>query len=260
MLCEETRSVFSTYLDDVISLPMRAGVDEHLCSCPVCRAQLSELRSLRQGLRVLSTPVPPADLTASICEALAIEAAARRLYPRLSFSVRLGHWLQPKLMPYTVGSFASVVLFFSMFSALRPHFVALHEATAQINYAYQAPGPNIYDPVQNYATSRAPFAEQSPSLNPSGALAALTHTYAHHADNQSGEEPDDMVVVADVFSNGSASLAGVVHPPRDRQMLTDFEAALRHDAAFVPAALDRRPDTMRVVFTLQKVDVRERSF
>jgi hypothetical protein len=69
-----------------------------------------------------------------------------------------------------------------------------------------------------------------------------------------------MVVAADVFSNGSASLAGVVHPPRDRQMLTDFEAALRHDAAFVPAALDRRPDTMRVVFTLQKVDVRERSF
>ena len=124
----------------------------------------------------------------------------------------------------------------------------------------EAPGPNIYDPVQNYATSRAPFAEQSPSLNPSGALAALTHSYAHHADNQSGEEPDDMVVVADVFSNGSASLAGVVHPPSDRQMLTDFEAALRHDAAFVPAALDRRPDTMRVVFTLQKVDVRERNF
>jgi anti-sigma factor RsiW len=112
MLCEETRSVFSTYLDDVISLPLRAAVDVHLCSCPVCRAHLSELRSLRQGLRVLSTPVPPRDLTASICEALAIEAAARRLYPRLSFSVRLGHWLQPKLMPHTVGPLLQ--LFFSL--------------------------------------------------------------------------------------------------------------------------------------------------
>jgi hypothetical protein len=69
-----------------------------------------------------------------------------------------------------------------------------------------------------------------------------------------------MVVVADVFSNGSASLAGVVQPPRDRQMLTDFESALRQDAAFVPASFDRRPDTMRVVFTVQKVDVRERNF
>ena len=43
-------------------------------------------------------------------------------------------------------------------------------------------------------------------------------------------------------------------------MLDDFETALRRDAAFVPASLDRRPDTMRVVFTLQKVDVRESNF
>ncbi len=69
-----------------------------------------------------------------------------------------------------------------------------------------------------------------------------------------------MVVVADVFSNGSASLAEVVQAPRDRRMLDDFESALRRDAAFVPASLDRRPDTMRVVFTVQKVDVRDRNF
>jgi len=43
-------------------------------------------------------------------------------------------------------------------------------------------------------------------------------------------------------------------------MLDDFEIALRQNAAFVPASLDRRPDTMRVVFTVQKVDVRERNF
>lgn len=261
MLCEETRSIFSTYLDDVVSLPLRAAVDEHLRACPVCRGHLTELRVLRQGLRSLSRPVVPHDLAASICEAVAIEAEARRLQPRLAISVRLARWLEPKLMPYTVGSFASVILFACMFTALRPHFQALHEATTQINSFYLvAPGPSIYDPVQDYATSRAPFAEQSPSLNPSGALAALTHSYASRPDSEPDMEPDDMIVVADVFSNGNASLASVVHPPRDRQMLADFEAALRQDAAFVPAAFDRRPDTMRVVFTVQKVDVRERNF
>jgi hypothetical protein len=164
-------------------------------------------------------------------------------------------------MPYTVGSFASVILFACMFNALRPHFQALHEATTQINSFYLvAPGPSIYDPVQDYATSRAPFAAQSPSLNPSGALAALTHSYTQRQSTEPNQDADDMVVVADVFSNGSASLAGVVHPPRDRQLLADFESALRQDAAFVPAAFDRRPDTMRVVFTVQKVDVRERNF
>jgi hypothetical protein len=69
-----------------------------------------------------------------------------------------------------------------------------------------------------------------------------------------------MVVVATVFSNGAASLSDVVQPPRDRRMLDEFEIALRQDAAFVPASMDRRPDTMRVVFAVQKVDVRDRNF
>jgi len=67
-------------------------------------------------------------------------------------------------------------------------------------------------------------------------------------------------VVADVFSNGTAALADVVQAPRNPRMLADFELALRETTAFVPASLDRRPDTMRVVFTVQKVDVRGTDF
>jgi hypothetical protein len=172
-------------------------------------------------------------------------------------------------MPYTVGSFASVILFITMFAALRPHFVALHEAALQSQANSTAvyivePGValDITQPVtsENYAASRSPFSEQSPSLNPSGSLAALTRSYTHPQHTGANADADDMVVVADVFSNGRASLAGVVLAPRDRRMLAEFESALRQDAAFVPASLDRRPDTMRVVFTVQKVDVHERSF
>jgi hypothetical protein len=79
-----------------------------------------------------------------------------------------------------------------------------------------------------------------------------------HDGNRSNS--DEMVVVADVYGNGSASLAGVVNPPRDSRMLDEFQAALRQDAAFVPASLDGRPTTVRVVFSLQKVDVPERNF
>ena len=168
-------------------------------------------------------------------------------------------------MPYTIGSFASVILFALMFAALRPHFVALREASLQGNGVILLRTPSFaYDlnkPVtpEDFAASRAPFAEQSPSLNPGGALAALTRAYAHPHSN-SYDDPDDMIVVADVFSNGSASLADVVQPPRDKRMLVEFESALRQDAAFVPASLDRRPDTMRVVFAVQKVDVDDRNF
>lgn len=211
----------------------------------------------------MARPVIPFDLTSSINDRLAIEVAANRQAPKRPLSIRVALWLEPKLMPYTVGSFASVLLFIGMFAGLRPHFVALHEAAAMQSNIITV-RPFVYDltkPVtpEMFAAQRAPFSEQSPTLNPDGALAALTGSYAHpHADDP--EDTDDMIVVADVFSNGAASLAGVVQAPRDHRMLAEFEIALRQDAAFVPASMDRRPDTMRVVFSVQKVDVRERNF
>jgi hypothetical protein len=263
MNCEETTQLLSQFIDDALSLPVRATVDEHLDHCPVCRAHAAELRSVSRSLRQLSRPVAPLELAASINDALMIEAAARRQSPDRSWRERFRLWLEPRLMPYSVGSFASVILFASMFVALFPHFIALQRASRQLSTVMvfrSSPGFDLNQPVssEDFSSLRAPFAEQSPSLNPGGALAALTSSYANPRDVN--QEADDMVVVADVFSNGSASLADVVHAPRDRQMLADFEVALRQSAAFVPASFDRRPDTMRVVFTVQKVDVRDRSF
>ena len=166
-------------------------------------------------------------------------------------------------MPYGVGSLASLILFVSMFVALRPHFEALQAAARHNNsmVAVQSRGYDLNQPVSraDFSAQRAPFAEQSPSLDPSGALAALTSSYVRPRAN-ADQDSDDMIVVADVFSNGAASLADVVQAPRDHRMLTAFEVALRQSAAFVPASLDHRPGTMRVVFSVQKVDVRERSF
>jgi hypothetical protein len=269
MWCDETQQALSLYVDDRITVSARAACDEHLRQCPVCRGQLAELRSLTRGLARLARPQPPLDLASSISARLSIEAAAQQRAPRLPFGVRLAGWLRPRLMPYTVGSFASILLFFAMFNALRPHLRALREAAAAHAEAEQASlriiylsdeannYPDITKPVPPdvYAAARAPFAIESPSLNPSGALAALTfgRSHEHHRKN----DEDDMVVVTDVFSNGSASLAGVVQAPRDHRMLDDFQSALRKDAAFVPASFDRRPETMRVVFVIQKIDVKD---
>lgn len=262
MDCQETTQLLSQFIDDVLSLPVRVMVDEHLDRCPVCRAHAAELRSISRSLRQLSRPAVPIDLATSINDALRIEAGARSVSPEQSLGQRLIQWLEPRLMPYGVGSFASVVLFVAMFTALTPHFMALQRVARETDAVFRGSiGYNLNEPVspEIFSARRAPFAEQSPSLNPGGALATLTGTYVNpHPDSQ--QEADDMVVVADVFSNGAASLAGVVQPPRDRRMLADFEVALRQSAAFVPASLDRRPDTMRVVFTVQKVDVRDRSF
>lgn len=274
MLCEETRQSLSLYVDDCVSLPTRVAIDEHLDRCPVCRSEVAEVRMLSRSLSLMSRPTPPAGLAISISNALYIEAAARKQSPNPPLVQRMLQFVQPRLMPYTVGTFASVIMFFLMFTALRPHFVALREAASQRHAVLMVGtsefGDNdlralsYYDlskPVtpESLAAERDPFGVQSPSLDPSGALAALTRSYAHSSESYY-EADDDMLVVTDVFSNGAASLADVVRPPRDRRMLDDFESALRQNAAFVKASLDRRPDTMRVVFwcrggAVQKVEV-----
>ena len=264
MSCQETTRALSQYVDDELSPSFRVAIEMHLDSCPVCRAELVELRTLRSSLRQLTRPVPPAALIPTINDALMIEAAAQRQSPTPSFGRQVLEWIEPRLMPYSVGSLASVILFTAMLVGLRPHFIALQEAARQ-NESVLLVGTNAtYDLTQpvtpeNFSARRAPFAEQSPTLNPEGALATLTGNYAQPRAGRF-QDGDDMIVVADVFSNGAASLADVVQAPRDRQMLADFEIALRQSTAFVPASLDRRPDTMRVVFTVQKVDVRDRSF
>ena len=264
MSCEETSQSLSLYVDDCVSLPARVAIDQHLDRCPVCRGELAAMRSLTRSLRSMTRPALPSGMALTISDLITIEVTARRQAPNPSLGHRIARFLEPRVMPYTVGSFASVILFFLMFSALRPHFVALREAAIQgsgvLVLHTTDPALDLYKPVTavTFSASRAPFAEQSPSLNPGGALAALTRAYAHPHAHYGDGNADEMIVVTDVFSNGSAALADVVHAPRDKRMLDEFESALRQDAAFVPASYDRRPDTMRVVFAVQKVDVDDR--
>src|ERR1044071_9169941 len=131
MSCEETRQTLSLYLDDCVSLPARVAIDEHLDRCPVCRAEVAELRSLTGSLSLMTRPKPPAGLVDSISDLLVIEAAAQRQAPPPSLGRRIARFLEPRLMPYSVGSFASVIMFTLMLAALRPHVVALREAALQ---------------------------------------------------------------------------------------------------------------------------------
>lgn len=261
--CKEIRHAFSSYLDERLAVEERAAIERHLGNCPVCRAALAELQVLVRDMRGLARPLPPPELAPAITNALRIEIAAVQRRPVLSLSTQVMQWLQPRLMPYTVGAFASVILFMMMFAGLRSSLLAFHDwdvATRQAQDVIQFQAYSGYDitkPIsaESYAAGRAPFSVDSPSLNPRGALAAFTRSALERQD-----EADDMVVVTDVFSNGSASLADIMQAPRDPRMLDEFQAALRENPPFVPASFDRRPQTMRVVFVIQKVDVRERQF
>lgn len=266
MNCEEIQESLSLYCDDGLADDERTRCDRHLEVCPVCRDELAQIRTVRVSLGTMSRPSMPADLIPTIQSAMRAEVSvqrARRNAPvSEAFVDFISVWLQPRAMRYAFSSVASIILFAAVLVALKPHMLALHEAATafeQFNSAGSGGAFNINDPITptDYAALRTPFNSESPSLNPNGRLATLNLA---NADAHKNESNDDMVVVADVFSNGTASVADVMHAPRNRRMLDDFQAALRNNAVFVPASLDRRAGTMRVVFSIQTVEVRERNY
>lgn len=267
MNCKDALQTFSLYIDNELSASERHAVSDHLAVCPVCRAELIKVKSVVSGLGKMTPPRIPVDLSASISRSLRIEAAAVRSQPTIPLSQQFLNWIKPRMMPYTIGTFASIIFFAMMFMGLRNSlmaFRAMDNANNRrpieirrvilnnggvVEYAVYESTP------QDYAISRAQFSMESPSLNPNGALAELTSSpYI------SDISDDDMVVVTDVFANGIASLTGIIQPPRDPRMVEHFERALKKNPAFVPADLDGRPQTIRVVFVVQKVAVAENNY
>jgi putative zinc finger protein len=266
MSCDEIQELLPLYCDDGLAENERTRCDSHMEVCPVCRSTVSQLRSLRLRLATMQASVAPMNLVSTIQDAVRAEAVvqrARRRAPKSEILVDyISIWLQPRVMRYAFSSVMSILLFSLVFLALRPHMIALHEAAGALNEFTVAVEPgtyNIYEPItpSNYAALRKPYNSESPSLNPEGGIATLNLTNGQLPESN---RRDEMVVVADVFSNGAASLTDVMHAPRDRRMLDDFQAALRNNAAFVPASIDRRPETMRVVFSIQRVEVRDTDY
>ncbi len=82
MNCLECQELLQRRLDG-LPVPDRAGLDRHLATCPECRERHAAVALLREGLRALPRPQPPADL-AGRTAALVLHDRARR--------VRLRRW------------------------------------------------------------------------------------------------------------------------------------------------------------------------
>ncbi len=111
MKCENLQFNLSVYLDDILTDGERAAVDEHLARCPLCRQKLADFQMLRRDLRVLARPEMPNDLMMSVRNRVAQEVKSNQ--PSY-FTEDFRRWLQMRLMPYTVGTAASLIIGFSL--------------------------------------------------------------------------------------------------------------------------------------------------
>ena len=261
MFCENLQFNLSLYSDDVLNAEERAALDEHLAQCPLCRQKLADFQSLRNNLRVLARPDFSNELLNKVRNTVAEELYTTETKPVFIFSDNVQNWLQMRLMPYTVGTVASLVFGFSLLWSL---FSGIHNIQQNGGFNLnnkstillansdpkRRPGDSSTD---EYPGVELQISNETPSVNPSGALIALTKSFVR------GEmKEDEVVVVADVFSNGLAQIAEVVEPTNDWKTVNELEEALKNDpdyAPFVPAKADHRSETVRVIFKIQHVEV-----
>ncbi|MDQ3798058.1 MAG: zf-HC2 domain-containing protein [Acidobacteriota bacterium] len=272
MSCKDLQEAIALYADgDTLEENVRARVDTHLPTCPLCRARLAEFQTLQNDLRVLSRPAIPADLLNSVRSAVAVEVAASQKKQPFIYSEGFRRWLQFRFMPYAVGTVASLILTFSLLASL----LSSQNPTVRNNLANADSGDVSFGSSQlllaansnpmieelkmsqsEYAAKRVTVANESPSVNPTGALVALTKSIV-----RGKMRDDEVVVVADVFGNGMARISEVVEAPSNESDLQALENALQKDpneAAFLPARFDNRSDVVRVVLKIQRVDVVEK--
>lgn len=267
MRCENLQFDLPLYAENALRENEQAALDEHLVQCPLCRVKLAEFQSLRNDFLSLAQPEMPNDLLSSVKNVVAakLKRAERKSVPLFSSSFR--HWLQYRLMPYSVGTVASVLITsFLLFTLL-----STKEATRQgvensqlgsnraaliaANRSPVNPNPLYYG--GEYSLGDLPISDEAPSVNPAGALMALTKSIV-----RGKMKDEEVVIVADVFGDGIAKIAEVVEPPSDKRAMQDLQTAMNDknsSAPFVPASYDNRAQVVRVIFKIQRVDVIEKS-
>lgn len=267
MKCEDLQLNLPLYTDDVLTGVERDALDVHLATCPLCRQKLEDFQTLRNSLRAFARPEISAQTLNSVRAAISIETSTLSTKQKSVFSNDFREWLQMRVMPYGIGALASLILGFTLLYSLlsaanqfEPRAElsrnnSLADSGVLLANLNPTNNPNNFDltPTQ-YAQTRMSVAGESPSINPQGALIALTKSLM-----RGDMKDEEVVIVADVFGDGLAQIAEVVEPSRNRRAVIELEKALKNSseyAPFVPANLDGRSETVRVVFKIQSVNVK----
>lgn len=260
MKCVELQSNLALYADGLTDEAESTAVKAHLQLCPICRQHCADFREIRIGLQQMRRPDISASLRNTIKQNVRTETQRSAWLP---IAPEIREWLLMRVMPYGVGVLASVLIGVTFLTALfsgvfDPQAVPMAmQRSSSIMTAGDRTSLADYDLVispSDYAQTRLEFANESPSINPQGALIAMSRSLA-----RTGKKNDEVVVVADIYGNGSAQIAEVVEPSRNRRAVGELEKALDSVstyAAFIPTTIENRPESVRVVLKFQTVDVK----
>jgi hypothetical protein len=265
MKCDNLQENLALYVDEILDIKTYGHLDKHLSECQTCQNKLAEYQSLQINLRSLARPSIPNDIAFSLQSVVSLELSRSKKQIFFSFSPDNLEFLKFKVMPYAVGTVASLIFSFSLLYFLllaQTNFenskeIAQNSTNSTIELALPqsrlAKKSDSTISAREFASKRLSVSGESPSVNPSGALISLATSMAG---GQMSER--EVVVVADVYRNGLAKISQIVEAPKGDNTIADLEKALSNDpdfAPFVPAEFDQRADSLRIVLKIQNVNI-----
>ena len=264
MKCKEVILELHEMVDESLDEGLNSAVADHLHSCPVCRYELASINAVRQSLRSMRRP----ELKDSVLSRVrrTVESQLRPSYGFPAFQL-VGegdqHWLRRWLFPTSAATFATVIIATALLGLIMiPSNVPEIAINTDPNSQNGDPlflaslDPNFGDQFitpQQFARSRADVSVDSPSINPAGTLVAMTNLQTRIP-----AKDEEVVVVAEVFGDGLARITNVVESSKDRSTMDRLQAAFRSSRVappFVPATLDNRSESVRVILKFQSVNV-----
>jgi len=118
MKCSQARSLFSPYLDGIVTGRQMHAVSEHLQDCAPCASEYESLRQTQRLLAKLGRRKAPADLSLRLRVAISHEVAQSRRSRFQGWLVRLENAINAFMVPATAGLAATILIFGTLMGSL----------------------------------------------------------------------------------------------------------------------------------------------
>jgi hypothetical protein len=220
MKCSEAKSMFSPYLDGVVTGTEMLALTRHLDSCARCQRAYVSLRQTQQLLTRAGRRSAPEDLALKLRLAISREIAQSRSPYFHDLRIRIENTIHGFMVPATAGLVTAVVIFGFLMG-----FLAL---------PLQADNPDV--PL---------MLNTAPQLQQSAFGTALESI-----------KDDSLVIEAIVDSNGRVQDYRVLSNPQDEKDLPSQVKNMLIFTTFRPATSMGQPTSGRAVLSFSKISVK----
>ena len=220
MRCSQAKSLFSPYLDGVLTGTQMIALSQHLDACGGCRGQYVSLRQTQRLLAAVGKRKAPPDLPLKLRLAISREVAQSSHPYFVGLRIRVEHAINAFMVPATAG-LASAVLTFGFLMGV-------------LALPLQAGRPDV--PLM---LNTAPQLEQSAF---GSALSSI--------------KGDSLVIEAYVDSNGRVEDYRVLSNPEEPKDLPPQVKNMLIFTTFRPATFMGRPTAGKAVLSFSKVSVK----